>query len=43
MRVRSGQAPGAIGFRVSWDIVDFGNQVDLLNGDLVERGGFTIH
>jgi hypothetical protein len=41
--VRSGQQPGVIGYRVSWDIVinPYGN--DFLNGELTDGGGFTIH
>jgi hypothetical protein len=41
--VRSGQAPGVIGSRVSWDIVidPYGN--DFLNGERTDGGGFTIH
>jgi hypothetical protein len=41
--VRSGQAPGAIGFRVSWDIVIDPNGNDFLNGQRTDGGGFTIH
>jgi hypothetical protein len=41
--VRSGQSPGAIGSRVSWDIVDNGNGGDLLNGEVTDGGNFTIH
>ena len=40
--VRSGQRPEAIGSRVSWDIIDFGNRVDVLNGELVDSGNFNI-
>jgi hypothetical protein len=41
--VRSGQQPGAIGSRVSWDIVVNSDGTDLLNGLLVDKGNFTIH
>jgi hypothetical protein len=41
--VRSGQAPGAIGSRVSWDIVIDPNGNDFLNGERTDGGGFTIH
>jgi len=41
--VRSGQQPGAIGSRVSWDIVINSDGTELLNGQLADRGNFTIH
>jgi hypothetical protein len=40
--VRSGQNPGAIGSRVSWDIFDFGNRADVLNGEVVDGGNFSV-
>jgi hypothetical protein len=41
--VRSGQSPQAIGSRVSWDIVINPSGGDILNGQLVDGGNFTIH
>jgi hypothetical protein len=41
--VRSGQDPGTIGLRVSWDLVINSDGTDLLNGLLVDKGNFTIH
>jgi hypothetical protein len=41
--VRAGRAPVDVNTRVAWDIVDNGNGGDLLNGALVDGGGFTIH
>jgi hypothetical protein len=41
--VRSGQSPGAIGSRVSWDIIVNPGGGDILNGQLVDGGHFTIH
>jgi hypothetical protein len=41
--VRSGQQPGVIGGRVSWDIVIDPNGNDFLNGERTDGGGFTIH
>jgi hypothetical protein len=41
--VRSGQNPGSIGLRVGWDIVVNDPGADILNGQLVDGGNFTIH
>ena len=41
--VRSGQNPASIGTRVSWDIVVNATGPDILNGELVDGGNFTIH
>jgi hypothetical protein len=41
--VRSGQVPENVGSRVSWDVVVNGDGGDLLNGEVVDGGHFTIH